>query len=235
MNFVCKYGLTHDREVKNNEPRSNNGWIYTAIREALGMTFDVHKVFDTFKKCVVKIEPGFIFINRLPGKETPPLSHDEIIGMYLLGLVNYSTLKSNHFVFHGKGEEFTKDTFFKTLKGLLKLAMLAYIKGESHRNDFWQHNITEMNQVAFRLNPAYVYFLKMDNGIKPHLEEKLFWKLYVKNTLKNGSPGEINILYAIAKKLDDKNLIYETNPKRNITLYFGDKHAFVEHIRLNWL
>lgn len=229
MGYKCKYGLYHDKPVKNNEPSSNNGWIYTAYANELGiMPINVDQLTRlkrTFQACDEKPGNG-ILINRLPGKIKPPLSRDEVIGLYSLGMLEYSTLKRNHFVFYGKGEPMNKKTFKKILKGLAQLYVITMLKGKSHRNDFWKYKIKNMYQLAFRLTPADSYWLKKCEGIKPHEEERLIWNLYKKCTLENGSHGEINILWLQAKMMGDKKLAKKCKPEKNIKAYFGPDHIF---------
>jgi len=232
LNYICKYGLIHDKPCVNNEPSSNNGWVYSAIAESVGMKFSREKLKEVFGKCVEKLEPNFILINRLPEKQEPPISHDEIIGQYLLDMLPYSYLKSNHLVFHGPGRPMNGKTIKGILKGLWRLVLITLFKGKFHRNLFWQYDIEEMNQIAFRLNPFYSYFLKIDNGLKPHAKEKLFWKAHVYKTIKNGSDGEKNILFALASRLDDQSILKKLKPMNSISNYFGDNHHITKQARL---
>lgn len=230
-NFVCRYGLYHDKPVQQNlKPSSNNGWIYSAIAQELHLPIDKNKLQRTYRECKVSVKRNFIKIFRLPNKKEPPISHDEIIGLYLLGMIDYSTLKANHFVYYGKGEPMNKKTISKILSGLAQLAFYVMIKGKHHRNMFWKKNIKNMYQAAFRLHPAYAYFLKKDNGIKPHEEERLIWKLYTQCTLDKGTAGEKNILYLMASRLGDKKLMSKCKFKTNIGRYFGAHHVFTRRV-----
>lgn len=230
MSFICNRGLVHHKPSVNGESPSNNGFIYSAIAQIFGVLLDIEKIKVTFYECAESLFEGKILINRLPGKKEPPLSHDEILGMYLLGLINYNTLKANHFVFHGEGKPFTGMTFLRGLRGVLKLWALSWVLGESHRNHFWQFNVKEMNQIAFRLMPNFIYFLKVDNGIKPHREEKIAWKLYVKTTLESGSNGEKNILFALAFRIKDEKVLNKLDPKQHVVDYFGPGHIISEAV-----
>ena len=235
MTHICNLGLIHDKPCPDGKPSSNNGWIYSAIAESVGMKFSRTELLKTFNDCVVVVQTGFILINRLPGKQEPPLSHDEIIGMYLLDMIDYRTLKDNHFVYHGPGKPMNMDTIKLTLLGLVKLFIVSKFVGKFHRNLFWEHKIIEMNQIAFRLNPAYAYFLKLDNGIEPHLEEKLIWDIHVQATLESGSNGSKNILYAMAKRIGLEKLQEKINHKKSMGLYFTSDHPIIHQIKSNEL
>ena len=214
----------HKKQSISGESPDNNGWIYSAIARAVGIHLSQQGLRETFEKCVVRLKTGFILINRLPEKEEPPLSHDELIGQYLLGMISYDLLKSNHFVYHGPGRAMNFKTIGEILTGLFKLLLVTYVRGKFHRNLFWEYEIKEMNQLAFRLTPNYVYFLKMDNAVEPHLEEKIYWKLYCKTTIESGSPGSKNILFAMAKRLGDEDLINKIQPHESLGDYFGTSH-----------
>ena len=224
MNYICKFGLVHDKPCPTLEPSSNNGFIYSAIGTIVGLVLNRGKIENTFTACAEIVDYGNILINRLPGKKEPPLSHDEALGLYLLDLVDYETFKDNHFVFRGQGKPLNTMVILTALKGVLKLILIGWILGKRHRNHFWQFQITEMDQVAYRFGPALIAFLKMDNGIKTHLEEKLAWKLYVKTTLESGTDGEKNILFALASSLYDEELIDKINPVKTLSGYFGENH-----------
>lgn len=235
MNFICNYGLVHDKLCGPMlAPSSNNGWIYTAIYQELGFYVDMDLMEHTLRQCIVSLD-NEIIINRLPNREpprTPPLSHDEAIGLYLLGLLSYRRLKANHFVYHGKGEPFGTPVIFDALTGALKLALIAYAKGESHRNNFWKYEIEEIEQVAFRFHPGYIYFMKRNEGIKPHLEERIYWKLFTEQTLSEGSAGSKNILWTMVKRLGDEKLAEKCDPKKNLVEYFGKGHPIAERAKI---
>lgn len=225
-NYICKYGLYHDKPVIEKEPSSNNGWIYTAYAKAIGLPISYIKMAQTFKDCVANNR----IINRLPGKKIPPLSRDEVIGMYYLGMLSYSYLKSNHFVYHGYGKPVNLKTIKEILSGLTTLAIITMIKGKHHRNNFWKYDIKAMYQLAYRLNPADVYWLKKCEGIKPHTEECLAWKLYVKVTVDCGSESERNILWLQAKKLGKNNVLKKINVESNFKSYFGSDHILTRSL-----
>jgi len=229
MKYICDLGLYHDKPCEDGKPSSNNGWVYSAIARTVGLFVDVKELDHVFAKCILKLEKNFILITRLPGKQEPPLSFDEIFGLYILGFVDYKTLADNHFVFHGQGKEVSKETILEFLKGLFRLLGVIIFRGKNHRNFFWQYEIVEMYNFAFRCTPAAIYFFKKDNGIKTNWFEKLSWKLFVKTTIEKGSDGENNILYVMASRLGDKSLIKKIDPKTRLHGYFGDNHPIVEY------
>ena len=144
---------------------------------------------------------GNFKILRHPNKTRPPYSADCLIGDFIMGQIPYRELKGNHFVFHGKGEPLSIKTIEKTLKGIAKLTMFANLFGYS-RNLFWEKEIKELYQVAYRLHPGYVYFIKKSVGATIHKEEKLLWKEYVKHTTKSkktnrGAISQKNLLWTM--------------------------------------
>lgn len=75
-NFWDDWGLLHHKPTRD----SNNGWIYTAyfiFKKLKPPPFDI---LETFKFCTPR--PGENY--RRVDKQGPPISHDEITGMYAI-------------------------------------------------------------------------------------------------------------------------------------------------------
>ena len=219
-------GLWHNKPCSNGKPSSNNWMIYTAYAKLLKLPVDMQKVKEYFEKCKVTIAPGEILVQRHPGQKTPPLSADEAIGALILGLIDYDTLKDNHFVFNGKGKPVTPKLIENIMQGLVQLAIITAIKGKSSRNDFWKNKVVKLYQAAFRFHPGHVYFIKKWAKKDTHKEEDNLARLYIEVTLKKNDPSEVNLLWALAKFSRQNKIADRCNPKRNIVRYFGNAHDF---------
>ena len=83
------YGRLHHKPCINGVPSSNNGWMYTAYADKL-LTIDLDRngLIECFNKCIIKdARDNRSFVIRSPGKDLPPMSRDEILGMAALGLL----------------------------------------------------------------------------------------------------------------------------------------------------
>lgn len=224
--YVCNLGLWHDKKCINGRSSSNNGWIYTAYAKMLGFHVNPINLKNFYNLCKIEVNENRFDMNRLPNKHEPPMSRDEIIGMASLGVLQWEMLESNHWVFKGRGEKFEAKHVKKFLEGLAALALKSFFtRKKIHRNDFWKKNMKSMYQIAFRLAPHDVYYIKKLNGDKPNKIECTFWKLYVENTLKHGSESEQNILTLQLYDLRDRKL-KKINRVMNYMNYFGREHPF---------
>jgi hypothetical protein len=216
--YQDKYTLWHDKEKG-----SNNWQNYTAMAKYLNLPYSPIDLMRYQSKC----EFNKYIIYRHPNDPTPPISRDCIIGLYCLGLISYNRLKQNHFVYHGKGEPMNKKTFKKIIDGVLMLTMISIVYKKFHRNTFWKKKVKGIYQAAFRLPPSDVFWLKKCEGKPVHKEEKELWNLYVKYTLKKGTPGEKNLLWLQAKHMGDDKLARRCNPWFNFRSYFPIDHNFI--------
>ena len=151
--YQDQYSLWHDEADKT----SNNWQNYTAMAQFLGLPFDKSKMAAYFERC--KTLNKYI-INRHPDKETPPISRDCIIGLFCLRLISYNFLKSNHFVYYGKGQPMNQSTFKKIMEGVLELFVYKFMFRKYDRNTFWKRKVKNLYQAAFRLPPSDNYWLK---------------------------------------------------------------------------
>lgn len=138
--YQDEYGMYHDKAVIDDQPSSNNGWIYTAYAEKAKLPYSKTLVYHTFRKCKVRSKdlPNGMYLIRTPYKACPPISRDEILGMASLGF-----LKPNHL----DGWSFSpyklpKFSFIKTIKQLLEM------RGK-HRNYLWQQRMDQIYRFAF--------------------------------------------------------------------------------------
>lgn len=219
----------HDKPTKSGKPSSNNGYYYTSQAKLLRLPYDKTKVKAYFKQCTEKLKKGEILIHRHPGgklngKKLPPYSADEALGALVLGLLDYATLKANHFVWYGKGKKMSSKVIKDILEGLAGLAIRKAMGMKVDRNYFHEKKIEKLYQGAFRFQPGQIYYIKKANGKKPHKEEKLLAKLYVEHTLKNGSAGEKNFLWVLCRYAKSYSTARRCKPQKNFKKYHKKGH-----------
>lgn len=205
--FTCKYGLLHDKPTSNNEPSSNNGWIYRAYLSKLENKFDINQLFTlryTFQKC--HIEDELYFITRLPSKMYPPISRDEIIGMISLG---FNPLKYGWFMYR----EESKPSYIDAIKELWSIR-------NEHRNYFWQKNLCEAYPIAMKLWWHDRHYILKKQGKKSNLFYWLMFQLYCITTLLQKNISAKNVLWLQLSDLDSLYWIKLINPKKNFKEYF---------------
>ena len=224
--MYSKYQGVHSEWHDRHDRRSNNWTNYSAMAQKLGLNLDMDKISRYQSKC----EHNKYIIYRHPNDPTPPISRDCIIGLYCLGLISYNRLKQNHFVYHGVGKPMNKKTLRKIIDGVLMLTMISIAYKKFNRNTFWKKKVKGIYQAAFRLPPSDVYWLKKCEGKPVHKEEKELWNLYVKYTLKKGTPGEKNLLWLQAKHMGNDTLARKCKPEVNFLKYFGADHDFYKAV-----
>lgn len=182
--YIDSYGRYHHKPVTESNPiPSNNGWIYTAYADKLGMAVDKEKLRQCFDRCVTVDNSKFQYLQRSPGRFLPPISRDEILGMAALGFLKPEHLNGWNF------SPFRLPAF-----NLVTLIKQLWLIRDKHRNYFWQNGLKQVHHVAFsvplsdrhfilskwnRFNLFYFIVAKIDallpakNGIK--------WLKYDKN------------------------------------------------------
>ncbi len=125
MNYVDKFGRWHDKPCRKEEPSSNNGWIYTAVARKLNIKLETTKIQYCFYQCFMENK-----ILRSPGKEDPPISRDEILGMIYLKLMSCEDLKKRGWSF--SPYIIPKFNLIQSIKAFMRL------KGK-HRNAVWEN------------------------------------------------------------------------------------------------
>jgi len=230
-------GLWHDKPNR----ISNNVYIYGLYAKLLGL--DVSSYPEYFRRCVVIAKDNYIKIYRHPKKAHPPLSFDECIGMVGLGLLDYSLLKSNHFVYLGKGEKLDSSLIEKLIKAIVESTVAfninLFMSGKKKvklRNLWWRKNLQNVKYFATRLNPAHVYVIKRFNGVKPHEEERLMWKFYSDNLRKakvksHSDLSQRNMLWALYLMSGDARKAKKLKPWKSFEGYFGSGHPFTKAIK----
>lgn len=134
-NYVDVFGRYHDKPVtQENQTPSNNGWIYTAYAKKAGLPIDTYKL----KMCAELCDQGDNIFWRSPGKELPPLSRDEVLGLAALGHLPKHISETWNF----SPYRLPKFSLIKTVKQFMQ----QY--GE-HRNYFWQNGLDQIYRFAF--------------------------------------------------------------------------------------
>jgi len=213
-NYVCKYGLYHDKPVNNMEPRSNNGWIYTAYKKKLFILLysQRQKIKSAYESCVVTAMTDSDYcIYRLPGKKYPPISRDEIIGMYSLG---FDPLKNYGWAMY---RETHKPDYWLAIKTLWRIR-------KEHRNYFWEQHQWEAYPIAMKLWWHDRYYINKMQNKKCSIWQYICFKAYQYSITLKGTAGEKNLL---ALQLDDLGMDNSyLDIKRNLLEYFGPDHIF---------
>lgn len=219
MNYKCKYELYHDKPVQNNEPSSNNGWIYTAYAYYLGMfnnPMDFVHYSNVYAMCVLVDHPLY-WVTRLPEKMFPPISRDEIMGMYILGVLPFKKLKERNFCMIRSN--FVKFDLVKAVKSLWEIR-------NKHRNYAWENKMYHVYPVVFKLYWHDQYFFRKTSGVIPGIFETICFYLYMISTIIKKDPGELNLLWVQLKHLNSKYWIKLIDQKKSFREYFGKDHIF---------
>lgn len=146
MTYIDKYGRYHNKPCINGEPKSNNGWIYTAYAKKLGLPLDQTQLTLCYNQC----SAGKLI--RSPGKLLPPMSRDEILGMTELGY-----LRSPHlYRWNFSPRPIPRFNPIKLVQQLWQLSPSLLSDGVGgyelefkHRNYFWENNLDQLYRFAF--------------------------------------------------------------------------------------
>ena len=140
VGFTDKYGRVHDQEVENGNPSSDNGWLYSAVYKKLGgqLSLDL----DSVRICVENLQRH---PEKVEERNEVPISRDEILGLAYLGYLKPEHLDGWNFSPY-KNEPFN---LIKFVKQSLELVESFYPFELKHRTYFWEHNLKQINHVAF--------------------------------------------------------------------------------------
>lgn len=170
-NYQDKYGRFHHKPVTDGEPSSNNGWIYTAYAQKVGVPVDMEQLKVCFRYCsVVSTYQSPAHIIRSPGNPLPVISRDEILGMTSLGFLKPEHLQSWNF----SPYTLPKFSFTKLLSQLWQLrptfsysvtintdtnsSSQSFLEWK-HRNYFWQNGLDQIYRFAFSVPVQDRYFI----------------------------------------------------------------------------
>lgn len=232
-NYKCKYGLYHDKPVKDDEPSSNNGWLYTAMAMLLGVqeldTVHFMQLRDTYEECLNDNTNRLYFIYRLPNKVHPPISRDEVVGLTFLGSsLPHLLLQNKWYMF--RTHKIIWHSLIDQLKAIWSIR-------DQHRNYFWQNNLDEAYPIAMRLWWHDRYYIKKVMGIRPNPLEFILFYLYAFSVIKKGSAGEKNLLTVQLADIGAKGgwiakeMLNHIDVRENIKEYFGEDHIFYKKMR----
>ena len=156
MTYIDKYGRYHDKPCINGEPKSNNGWIYTAYAKNLGLGINRTQIKDCFTRCnIYDFKKQTHHIIRSPNKHLPPMSRDEVLGLAALRLLTPASVKHNNWSF--SPYPIPKFNLIKLVKQLLEM------KGK-HRNYFWENNLDQVYRFAFSVPLVDRHFILQQWG-----------------------------------------------------------------------
>jgi hypothetical protein len=211
--------MYHDKEVKNGEPSSNNGWLYSALGCAIGKETHFLALQRTFSMCFYFNEDGF-YVVRLPMKFEPPFSRDEAIGMVSLFPEFAEALIGNDFYYLGSKP--------KKLPSLWNQLKAVYSLKGKHRNFVWENDppVYAAYPIVFRLWWNDRYYVKKTLKKRVTIFEWLFFHVGAVQTILYGTAGLENILWLQLKDLDSKFLTKFIDQKQNFIEYFKNEHVF---------
>jgi len=229
-NYICKYGLFHDKPVKeDNEPSSNNGWIYTAYAKHMHEwddSFALNNYYELYTQCFTPTRDTIypFTIQRLPELLFPPISRDEVIGMASLGLpIAYHLYVSGWLVYDSK--KLPKYSILSTIKGMIELGKKE--NGERrHRNYVWQKPVLSAYSIAFRIWHHDRYYIKKMSQLPTTWFESFAFHLSAILTICGDNTSVKNLYWLMLTDLDSKILVRFIKQKENFLKYFGKEHAF---------
>jgi hypothetical protein len=227
MTYQDRWTRWHDKPCTNGEPRSNNGWIYSAYAQYLmpvssQTSKDSFKLLDCYLSCRKSRYP--LKIDRSPNDETPPLSKDEVIGLVSLGLLEPAELKSSHWNFCNfveyKPEKLNIINIYKAVK-------LLYAARKEHRNYIWENKVEDAYPLAFWLAPHDQYYVNRQYDKKTTLLQKISFYLNIASVLTSDNKSTKMMLWLQLTDLD--HWLAKKVPKDKwVRNYFGENHPFVK-------
>lgn len=198
MNYVDQYGRYHHKEVTATNPvPSNNGFLYTAYASKVGLRLRIGDLTNCYIKCN---NSGVLY--RSPGKSTPPISRDEILGLTELKLLDISKFDWNFSPY--AIPRFNPISFCKQLWQLRPtLFMDERVNGRTiywsfipkHRNYFWQNNLDQLYRFAFSVPLTDRHFiLKKWGKFRWYKPSHIFYAAIAKIDSKLGKSSGIRFL-----------------------------------------
>jgi hypothetical protein len=223
MTYRDRYGLYHHKPSINGGSSSNNGWIYTAYAKRLGLDVPPTEVLAGLKdSCMIGTQDGF-WINRLPLMQDPVISHDELIGMISLGVLDSYELSQRNWSMTTVGSE--EYSLIEQLKGVLSL------RGQ-HRTYVHRNPVEAAYPIVFRILPHIRYYAKKMSEEKPSILEWLAFNASIFLDLVQPSAwaSTHNLATLMLEDLDSWFWIRFYDKKKNYDDYFEEGHIFREEL-----
>jgi hypothetical protein len=133
--YFDKWGRLHHKPCIDGTPSGNNGWIYSAYADKMGIALDKNKLEVCFLDC---IRNNKFHRHPLTVNSSVPMSRDEILGAARLKLLKPQDLIGWNF----SPYPIPRFSLLTTIKQLLEL------RGK-HRNYLWQNNMNQVYRFAF--------------------------------------------------------------------------------------
>lgn len=200
--YVCKYGLYHHKPVIDEEPSSNNGWIYTAYAVYSGLDYSLFELRNVFRQCLKNTD--IYLINRLPNKSYPPISRDELIGMTYLDAYTFNVINNNNYKLHDIN--LVNPSFVRIVKDSAK-ALMHYIVNQD-RNYFWKARLFGVYPIAMSISYADRYSIKKHISKKTNIVEFIAFYLYAFKTLIHSKNYEKSVLFIQLIMINSKLVRY---------------------------
>lgn len=241
-NFICKYSLVHDKPCKDYyEPSSNNGWIYTSyyyyychsptpIHQVEQLDYKL--IQRTAVDCVIETPHDDFIWRRLPTKDRPPISRDELIGKFALNVLPIHALIDNDWYFYNYAK-IGIAPFYRQVEGIW------YLRNK-HRNTVWAEKVYDAYPLAFRLSRFDRHAMRVahnrretDLRVKVNLLDMVLFYLYVFTTWLKGSYGEKNICWLQLTLMGKFRLADCMEPEHNLYNYFSrfEDHPIIQFIK----
>lgn len=166
-NYKDSWGRFHHKPVTEQNPvPSNNSFIYSAFAAKVGIAVIGEPLFQCYQQC---LKNGKL-VYRSPGKELPPMSRDEILGVSYLQLLKPTHLNGWNF----SPFPIPKFSAVKLAKQLLQYWGEISIDQSTgfalnknsfpHRNYFWQNNLDQLYRFAFSVPLTDRHFILSNWG-----------------------------------------------------------------------
>lgn len=179
--YTDKWTRYHDKPTDGIEPSSNNGWIYTAYASKVGLEIDKSKLWTCYQDSF-KSEP-VVHVTRSPGKDLPPLSRDEVLGICYLKVNkainswNFSPFPiPNLSISQLLTQALALVVVIPYYKRILGVDVKRYHFELAHRNYFWKNNLDQLYRFAFSVPLQDRYsILKWSGRFKFYRPDHLFY------------------------------------------------------------
>lgn len=231
--YYDKFGRLHDKPVTDTNPYPcNNSFLYSGEAAVLGVKIDSRQVIDCFDdECSVRY--GF---NRNPGGGIFPLSsHDEIVGLFMLG-------KDRHYIYGNLERQYFQVCNLPDFKPT-QLHKLNPIKVAF---DFWRlsreenprkatHKYPYIAPIVFRHAPQHTYFYARCASRETGIIHSLYFFIASMFTI-FGSNNSSKVMlgfkllklkqlnYTLLEKLAAKIYNLKLNFREEVKVYFPEGH-----------